>query len=85
MLSLEIAGDQTSQRDLFQMGDKGLEHIQKSTQKQATLPPGGAESGAVLPPAPAPLPPSLMEIIAGWSRLSGAVQDAILAIIRARC
>jgi hypothetical protein len=28
------------------------------------------------------LPPALMEIIAGWSRLPPAVQAAILAIVR---
>lgn len=65
------------------MGDTKLEHIQKSPENPVTAFQGAAESGAVLPSDPAQLPAELMEIIAGWSRLPGAVQAAILAIIRA--
>ena len=69
-------------RDLHQMGDKGPEHIQKSSEKQATSSPGGAEAGAVLPSGPGSLPPALTEIVSGWSRLPAALQAAMLAIVR---
>jgi hypothetical protein len=65
------------------MGDTGLEHIQESSEKQAVVAQGGAESGAVFPCCAASLPTALKEIIAKWSRLPAAIQTAIIAIIRA--
>jgi hypothetical protein len=65
------------------MGDTGPEHIQKSPEKQPVTIATGAESGANLPFVLASLPPAWTEIIVGWSRVPVAVQDAILAIIRA--
>jgi hypothetical protein len=67
------------------MGDTGLEHIQKSPEKQENGFKGGAESGAVLPSGRASLPPALQEIVARWVQLPAAAQAAILAIIRASC
>jgi hypothetical protein len=64
------------------MGDKGFEHNAKTPEKPIDPNQGGAESGAVFPSGPASLPPALMEIIAGWSRLPPQVQAAILAIVR---
>jgi hypothetical protein len=65
------------------LGVIGLEHIQKSQEKQRIASISGAESGAVLPSGPASLPPSLTESIAKWSRLPTAEQAGILAIVRA--
>jgi hypothetical protein len=69
------------------MGDTGLEHNAKTPEKPIDASQGGAESGAesgaVLPSGLLSLPAALTEIIAGWSRLPAAVQEAILAIIRA--
>ncbi|MDP9175328.1 MAG: hypothetical protein M3O30_15915 [Planctomycetota bacterium] len=66
-----------------EMGDTALEHIQKSPENQRVTVASGAESGAFLPSGPVPLPPDLTEVIAKWSRLSPAVQAAILTILRA--
>jgi hypothetical protein len=65
------------------MGDTGLEHIQKSPEKQDIGFEGGAESGAVLRSGPAPLPPGLTEIIALWPQLPPVMQAAILMMVRA--
>jgi hypothetical protein len=65
------------------VGDTGLEHIQKSPEKQRVTSKGGAESGAILPPGRAQLPTELTEIVDRWSRLTAAIQAGILAIIRA--
>jgi len=65
------------------MGDTGFEHNAKTPENPIDTSQGGAESGAVLPSDLLSLPPALTEIIAGWSRLPGAVQKAVLAIIRA--
>jgi len=65
------------------MGGTGLEHIQKSPEKQPSQSPSGAESGAILPSEPVQLSPALTEIIVGWSHIPSAVQAGILAIVRA--
>ncbi|MGD0390549.1 MAG: hypothetical protein ABSC42_16510 [Tepidisphaeraceae bacterium] len=56
---------------------------QKRPEKPIDPHQGGAESGAVLPPVPGPVPPALMETIGHWSLLPFHAQAAILAIIRA--
>jgi hypothetical protein len=65
------------------MGDTGFEHNAKIPENSIDASQGGAESGAVLPSGLLSLPPALTEIIAGWSQLPAAVQEAVLAIIRA--
>jgi hypothetical protein len=81
----DVMRDNATECEIESMGDTGLEHIQKSPEKQTLAPLGGAESGAILPSGVASLPPALTEIIAGWSRLPAAVQAGILAIVRGSC
>jgi hypothetical protein len=81
----DVMRDNATECEIESMGDTGLEHIQKSPEKQTIASLAGAESGAVLPSDPASMPPALTEIIDTWSRLPAAVQAGILAIVRGSC